>query len=153
MKTKSILYLLAVTAAALSLNITTAIGQPIDSVESLKNRAVAASPRAIEVFPWLARNRAEPIVSTEAIAKSKSLLTEVKGNRALAASPRMKELFPELTRPAVSPSGSTVATRTGINPLTEVMGNRALAASPRMREVFPELARGTERAIEVAPLK
>jgi hypothetical protein len=125
MKTKSILYLVAVTAAALSLNITTTIGQPIDSVESLKNRAVAASPRAIEVFPWLARNRAEPIVSTEAIAKSKNLLTEVKGNRALAASPRMKELFPE----------------------------RALAASPRMREVFPELARGTERAIEVAPLK
>lgn len=153
MKTKTKLYLLAVSAAALSVGVPTAYTQPFDSVEALNNRAVAASPRAREVFPWLARSGAEPTRSKEAVTTSKSALAEVKENRALAASPRMKELFPELVRPALSPSECTVATRAGINPLTEVTKNRALAASPRMREVFPELARGAEKPIEVAPLK
>jgi hypothetical protein len=151
--TKTKLYLLAVITAALSLNNTTTIGQPIDSTESLKNRAVAASPRAIEVFPWLARNWTQPIRSTGAVTRPNTRLAEVKGNRALAASPRMKELFPELARPAMSSSETAVATRSGINPLAEVTRNPALAASPRMREVFPELTRGAEKSIEVAPLK
>ena len=158
MKTKNKLYLLAVGAAALSLNITTAVGQVFTSAEVLNNRAVAASPRAKEEFPWLARGSAEPARSKEAVTTSRNALAEVKENRALANSPRMKEQFPELTRPAVSSSETTVATRSGINALTEVRRNRALAASPRMKEIFPELTRdgsaaSAEKTFEIAPVK
>jgi hypothetical protein len=158
MKTKNKLYLLAVSAAALSLNSTTAVGQVFSSAEVLNNRAVAASPRAKEEFPWLARGGAEPTRSKEAVATSKSALAEVKENRALANSPRMKEQFSELTRPAISSSETTVATRSGINALTEVRRNRALAASPRMKEQFPELARdgsaaSAKKTFEIAPVK
>ncbi len=153
MKTKNKLYLLAVSAAALFLNITTAVGQVFNAVDVINNRAVAASPRAKEEFPWLTRGGTKPTGSKEAVTKSKSALAEVKENRALAASPRMKELYPELARPAVTPSESAVATRSGINALAEVRRNRAFAASPRMKELFPELARGTETSIEIAPIK
>ena len=156
MKTKNKLYLLAVSAAALSLNVTTAVGQVFDSAAALNNRAVATSPRAKEEFPWLARGGNEPTRSKEAVTTSRSALADVKGHPALANSPRMKELFPELARPAVSPSA--VATRNENNALTEVRRNRALAASPRMKEQFPELARGVsangaEKSFEIAPVK
>ena len=157
MKTKTHLYLLALTTAAFSLGITAGAGQSVDSAD-LRNRAIASSPRAIEVFPWLARTEAESTCCTEVVTKSNSALADVKKNRALAASPRMLELFPELARPAVPRSESNVATRAGIDPLTEVTRNRALAVSPRMLEMFPSLARGahvgnTEKSFEVAPLK
>ena len=153
MKTNNRLYLLALTAAALSLNATTGVGQVFNAKDVINNRAVANSPRAKEEFPWLARGGTEPTRSKEAVTTSKSALAEVKENRAFAASPRMKELFPELARPAVTPSECAVATRSGNNALAEVRRNSALAASPRMKELFPELARGAERTIEVAPLK
>ena len=141
MKTKTSLYLLAVTTAALSLGITAGVAQLADSAE-LKNGAIAASPRAIEVFPWLARGGVEPISRTEAVTKPNSALEDVKKNRALAASPRMREVFPELARPVAPSSESTLATRTGIDPLTEATQNRAFAFSPRALETFPSLARG-----------
>jgi len=149
MKAKNKLYLLAIGAAALSLTVTTSVGQTIDSIESLKNRAVAASPRAKEVFPWLARGQGESICCPTD-AKATSALTEVQKNRALAASPRMIEVFPELVR-----SPRERAAGTGIDQLTEVTRNRALAASPRMIEQFPELARGqaATKSFEIAPLK
>lgn len=153
MKTHTKLYLLALSAAAVSLIVPTASGQAFDSVEALKNRSIAASPRAREVFPWLARSETELSPCEKAGTTSKSSLAEVKSNRALAASPRMKEIFPELARPSVFADESTAATWTGINPLTEVTRNRALAASPRMHELFPELTRGAEKTIEIAPLK
>ena len=140
MKTKTNLYLLAVTSAALSLCITAGVAQPAGPAD-LKNRAIAASPRAIEVFPWLARSGGEPICCTEAVTKSNSALADVKKNRALASSPRMREVFPELARPAVLSSKSTVATRKGIDPLTEATRNHAFASSPRALETFPSLAR------------
>jgi hypothetical protein len=158
MKIKNKLSLLAVSAAALSLNITTAVGQVFDSAAVLNNRAVVASPRAKEEFPWLARGSAEPARSKEAVTTSRNALAEVKENRALANSPRMKEQFPELARASVSPSEGAVATRSGINALTEVRRNRALAASPRMQELFPELARdgsavSADKMFEIAPVK
>ena len=158
MKAKNKLYLIAVSAAVLSMNITTAVEQVFTSIEVLNNQAVAASPRAKEEFPWLARGSAEPARSKEAVTTSGNALGEVKENRALANSPRMKEQFPELARASVSPSEGAVATRSGINALTEVRRNRALAASPRMKELFPELARdgsavSADKTFEIAPVK
>lgn len=142
---KSKLYLLAVTAAALSLNVSMSSGQVFDSVEALSNRAVAASPRAREVFPWLTRSTAT------AVKPTKTALAAVTKNRAFATSPRALEQFPELSRPAQPPKAgdSSVA--------ATVIKNRALAASPRGREEFPWLARGSytvsEQPFEIAPLK
>ena len=130
MKTKNYLNLLALTAAALSLNITTGNAQYVDSVESLKNSAVAASPRAKEAFPWLTRS-APP--RTEACC-SVNELTAVKNNRALAASPRALEQFPELARSAPARREFTIA------PLVEK--NAAVQSSPRYREEHPTLSRG-----------
>ena len=142
---KSKLYLLAVIAAALSLNASTSSGQVFDSAEALSNRAVAASPRAKEVFPWLTRGTATAVTPT------KTALAHVTKNRAFAASPRVLEQFPELARPAqpVKFADSSVA--------ATVIKNRALAASPRAKEEFPWLARGSytvsEQPFEIAPLK
>lgn len=146
------LYLLAVSAAALSLNITTASAQLFTAADVANNRAIAASPRALEQFPWLARQTAKPAVTSKS-SGTRTALTEVKKNRALAASPRMLEQFPELGRP-VQPvresSDSSVA--------STVIKNRALAASPRMIEQFPWLARGGaakagEKSFQIAPVK
>jgi hypothetical protein len=150
MKTK--LYLLAVTAAALSLNITTASAQLFDSADMAKNRAIAASPRALEQFPWLARQTAKPAAPAKATA-SRTALAEVKNNRALAASPRMLEQFPELGRPVQPLRKSTERSIAS----TELK-NRAFAASPRAIEQFPWLARGgaaktTDKTFEIAPVK
>ncbi len=153
MKTKNTLHLLVVVTAALSLNIRSAVGQVFTAAEVLNNRAIAASPRAKEAFPWLTRSGTDPTSSQKAAATAKSALAKVKENSAFAASPRMKELYPELARSAEAPRENTVATRTGNNALAEVRRNSALAASPRMKELYPELARGAEKSIEIAPLK
>jgi hypothetical protein len=140
---KSKLYVLAVIAAALSLNVSTGSGQVFDSVEALNSRAVAASPRAKEAFPWLTRNTA--------VTPRKTALTDVTKNLAFAASPRVLEQFPEISRPAqpAKATDSAVAAR--------MIKNRALAASPRAKEEFPWLARGnytvTEEPFQIAPLK
>ena len=143
MKTRFLL--LAVSAAALALNVSTSSGQVFDSVEDLTNRAIAASPRAKEVFPWLTRGTATVVTTL------RTALTDVTKNRAFAASPRVLEQFPELSRPAepTRPTDSSVA--------AAVMKNRALAASPRAKEEFPWLSRGTfavtEEPFQIAPLK
>ena len=80
MKTKNRLYLLAVTAAALSLNVTTGVGQVFNAKDAINNRAVAASPRAKEAFPWLTRSVTESPRSKEAVTPSKSALAVVKEN-------------------------------------------------------------------------
>jgi hypothetical protein len=131
MKTKNRLYLLAVTAAALSLSPATSIGQVFNSEDVVNNRAVAASPRAKEAFPWLTRS-APP--RTEACCAVNEL-TAIKKNRALAASPRALEQFPELGRSAQSQTEFTIA------PLVEK--NAATQSSPRYREEHPALSRGT----------
>lgn len=145
MKTK--LYLLAVTAAALSLNVTTASAQLFNSADVANNRAIAASPRALEQFPWLARQTAKPALTAKA-SDTRTALTEVKKNRALAASPRMLEQFPELGRPVQPLRKSTES-----SVAATVIKNRALAASPRMIEQFPWLARGGEKSFQIAPVK
>ena len=135
MKTRNYLSLLALTATALSLNITTATAQYVDSVESLKNRAVAASPRAKEAFPWLTRAPSSRADACCAEATAKNELTEVRKNRALAVSPRVLEQFPELARSALPRREFTIA------PLVDK--NAAVLSSPRVREEFPALSRGS----------
>jgi len=134
MKTKNYLSLLAFTATALSLNITTATAQYVDSVESLKNHAIAASPRAKEAFPWLTRAPSPGAEGCCAEATAKTELSEVRKNRALAASPRALEQFPELARSALPRQEFTIA------PLVDK--NTAVLSSPRVREEFPALSRG-----------
>lgn len=130
MKTRNYLSLLAVSAAALALNVSTSSGQIFSPADALNNRAVAASPRAKEAFPWLTRTAAP---RTEACCAS-TALDEVKKNRAFAASPRVLEQFPELSRSAPTQPEFTIA------PLAEK--NAALLSSPRYRENHPEASRG-----------
>lgn len=145
MKTKNRLYLLTVGVAALALNISTSFGQVFSPADALNNSAIAASPRAKEVFPWLTR------CTATAVTPTKTALADVTKNRAFAASPRVLEQFPELARPSqpVRSADSSVA--------TTVIKNRAWASSPRAKEQFPWLARGShtvsEQPFEVAPLK
>jgi hypothetical protein len=138
--------LLAVSAAALLLNVSTSSGQVFDSAEALNNRAVAASPRAKEQFPWLTRT-----ATTVTRSDSKTALAAVTRNRAVAASPRTLEEFPELAR-AAQPSRATDCAVTA-----SVIKNRAWAASPRVKEEFPWLTRGNftviEEPFEIAPVK
>jgi len=131
MKTRNRLYLLVVTAAALSLSAATSIGQVFNYEDVINNRAVAASPRAKEVFPWLTR---APSSSSDACCDKgevKNELTEAKKNRAYAASPRVREVFPELGRDPTPRREFTIA------PLVEK--NAAFLASPRAKEQFPQL--------------
>lgn len=152
MKTQTKLYLLAVSAAAFSLSVATSFAQPFNAADALNNRAIAASPRAKEVFPWLARDTAKPAVTAKS-SNTRSAFTEVTKNRALAASPRMLEQFPELGRPVQPLRKSTESSVAS----TELK-NRAFAASPRAIEQFPWLARGSaakasEKTFEIAPVK
>ena len=146
-------YLLAMTTVVWTLNATTSFGQVFDSADVLSNRAVAASPRAQEEFPWLLRSVRQSGSSGVATPNTANALAVVKENGSLAASPRMREQFPELARPSIASSEPTTASQTGANALTEMRRNNALAASPRIQESFPELSRGVERVVEIAPLK
>lgn len=152
MKTNLKLYLLAVSAAALSLNITTVSAQLFDAADVAKNSAVANSPRAIEVFPWLARRSATPAVAVKP-SSPRTALADVAKNRAFASSPRTLEQFPELARTG-APSRRLVESSVPSN----VAKNHAFVASPRVLEEYPELARGRaakpiEKTVEIAPIK
>ena len=131
MRNKVQMYLLLAGVAALALNTSTSSGQVFDPVDARNNRAIAASPRAIEAFPWLTRTQStrtnDCCVANE--------LSEVKKNRALAASPRALEQFPELTRSGPARPEFSIA------PLVEK--NTTVLSSPRAREQFPALSRGT----------
>ncbi len=131
MKTQNGLYLLAVTAAALSLNATTSLAQVFNAEDAINNRAVAASPRAKEEFPWLTRPPAPRADACCDKGDVKNELTEAKKNRAYAARPRVREMFPELGRDPTSQQEFTIA------PLVE--RNAAFRASPRAKEEFPAL--------------
>jgi hypothetical protein len=149
MKTKNRLYLLAVGAAALALNISTSSGQVFSPADAVNNRAIAASPRAKEVFPWLTRSTTTAVTPAKP-SGSKTALTEATKNRAFASSPRTLEQFPELARPTQAPKAESSVAST-------VIKNRAWASSPRAKEEFPWLARGQftviEEPFEIAPLK
>ena len=121
------LVLPAITAAVLAL-IPSAPAQAVDSVESIKNRAVAVSPRAQEAFPSLARQTAPRSAPQATVARGLK-------NQTVVASPRALEVFPERGRTFIGKSGS------GSTELTDAKSNSALLASPRTLEQFPSLSR------------
>ncbi len=88
MKTK--LYLLAVIAAALSLNVSTSSGQIFSPADALNNRAIAASPRVLEQFPELARS-----AQTQ---REFTIAPLVEKNTAILSSPRYRENHAEVSR-------------------------------------------------------
>ena len=117
----------------------TTSAQPFDSAEDLQNRAVASSPRARELFPFLTRKAAPQLTGGTARATTPG--------SAFAASPRVLEAHPELTRTAV---------RKTYQKPSDVIQNTAIASSPRFKEEFPWLARqqqAQDKSIQVAPLK
>jgi len=153
MKTTKTLLLGAVATVALAANqsILAADFSPSD----LSNRAIAASPRAKEQFPWLTRKAS---AQTETTPRAFDVPAAVKNNRALASSPRMREQYPQLVLGEPPATLALSKPNTGNRELDKVMKNRALARSPRILEQFPELAReytaqSADKSIEIAPLK
>jgi hypothetical protein len=151
MKTTRSLLLAAAAAAVLtaSYNVRAANFSPSD----LSNRAIAASPRAKEQFPWLTRQPSAVRSTSRA-----EIVSTIKKNHAFAASPRMIEQFPELARGEQPTTIASSKSGSGVNPYTLVTKNRAFAASPRALEQFPWLARGyqaepAKQSVEIAPLK
>jgi hypothetical protein len=119
----------------------TTFAQPIDSPKSLRNRAVAASPRAKEQFPELIRGAAGERPRAPAGPR-------MNVKRGIAANPRALEQFPELSRTWVPDKSGTVP--------TSVLRNAALAGSPRVIEQYPWLARRgspPREEVQIAPLK
>jgi len=136
MKTKTRLHLLAVTAAALALNISTSSGQVFSPADAVNNRAIAASPRAKETFPWLTRAPSPRTETCCASATTRNALTEARKNRSFATSPRALEQFPELARPVTPCHESSVA--------PVVVQDTAALTSPRAREAFAPFSRGAK---------
>jgi hypothetical protein len=123
--------------ALLALAASTASGQSFTRADALKYPAYAASPRAIEAFPWLTRTSTQPTA-----AATVSVPAAVTDNASFATSPRVRELYPQLGRPVPVLTKST----------TPEILNAAYAASPRAKELYPWLTRGGQ-TFEVAPLK
>lgn len=153
MKTTSKILAVAAIATALTLNSNLRAEDSVQQPPKPKNRIIAASPRTIEVFPWLAPERAVQPGARSFESKTSRALAQVKKNRAIAASPRALEQFPELGRPVRPLEKSTF-----VSEATTVLRNRAFVASPRAIETFPWLGRGRsgqagEKTFEIAPLK
>lgn len=135
---------LGVGVAFLALAAAPGISQEFLAKDVERNSAVAASPRAQEAFPGLARTATVRAVRT-AVARSMAPSTT-----AFHASPRAVEEFVELAR-----YGGPVDQ---VGRLSQRPRNLPLAANPRALEDHPELARqgtvlGSEPTFQVAPLK
>ena len=98
MQTKASLSVLAV-AVALPMSVATGFAQIFDNVDSLKNRAVAASPRYLEAHPELLDVPPSAQETDARAARHREQLAKLTKNRALATSPRFLEDHPELLRP------------------------------------------------------
>lgn len=129
------------TAMTLSLGAGNLIAQVFTASDVVNNRAIAASPRAKEAFPWLNRHTPKGSENTPPTAVNKAL-DKVKRNHALAASPRMIEQFPELAHRPQATHAIAAKSVARPTPATRAIRNRSLTTSPRMRELFPQLARG-----------
>lgn len=139
MQTNSLILTVGVTAVFLS--VLNCPAQLFDPADVRSNRAIAASPRAKEEFPWLTRGTA---VATTKKATASGIAGDMAArNRAFAASPRTLEEFPELARPAQAPKRAPCS----ITP--KVRMSSAFASSPRAREEFPCLARGCSAVCEM----
>ncbi len=139
MKMKNHLGHLALITAALALNLTTATAQSDGSLESPRNRALAASPRYLEKHPELLRT---PPTMEESQAKAQrriETLAKLTQNRALAKSPRFLEEHPELLRTPPTAEESLARSKRLEKQLAKLRENTAFSASPRVMEEFPAL--------------
>ncbi len=142
-----------VVVAALSLPATVASAQSFDPDHSARNAALAASPRTLEAYPWLALKAAGATTSAARPSRSTSAPAAVRNHQALAAAPRMIEEYPRLARQE-APSRATPKPAIP----ARLLGNAAIASSPRVIEEYPALALPetvptTTPVFEVAPLK
>jgi hypothetical protein len=131
-----------------------------DIASALVNRPIAASPHALEEFPWLRRGYSQPTRLTEstpstgaypdnlaaAAAQASALV-----NRPIEASPHGLEKFPLLLQGySMPPKMAEAAQTTGSYPQdlaaaaakASALVNRPIAASPHALEEFPWLFRG-----------
>lgn len=145
--------LLIALAATLSIPASLASPQLFDAGQTARNSALAASPRSLEAYPWIAFQTSDKSVGTTRSTKSTAGFATVKKHGSLAATPRMVEEYPQL---AFQQTTDRKAARTVETPA--LLRNQALAASPRMIEEFPALglppsATPPPAAYEIAPLK
>ena len=128
---------------------------------ALVNRPIAASPHALEEFPWLLRGYPPPVVARYGPQRRGTYPDNFGGtateasalvNRPIAASPHALEEFPWLLRgyppPAVIRQQSRNSATYPDN-LAEAAAkasasvNRSVPASPHALEEFPRLLRGS----------
>ncbi len=140
MQTKASLSVLAV-AVALPMSVATGFAQIFDNVDSLKNRAVAASPRYLEAHPELLDVPPSAQETDARAARHREQLAKLTKNRALATSPRFLEDHPELLRPQPLVAEAEAKAARIRAQVAKLMENRALVASPRFQEEFPAVAR------------
>jgi hypothetical protein len=141
--------LLIVLTASLSVPATLASSQLADAAHTAKNASLAASPRSLEAYPWLAFQKVEKEFAKARAQKPASDYTAVKNHRSLSATPRMVEEYPQL---ALQPTVVRTSPKTSDTPA--MLQNQAIAASPRILEEFPALARPAATPVyEIAPLK
>ena len=134
MKSKNTPYLLLMTAS-LFVSIGTGDGQVFTSADAVNNRAVAASPRAGEAFPWLTRTHSGNTNACGGDSDGKDEPVAAMRNRAYTGSPRVRKLFPELGRTTKPRRDFTIAPLVG--------KNAAILTNPRAREEFPHLLRSS----------
>jgi hypothetical protein len=151
MKTKQLL-ITGILVAGAGLLMNQKIGATIFSPSDLSNHAVAKSPRALEDFPWLARQASSTTYSTPKI------FSTLAQNPSFAASPRIREQYPQFVGSIQPQREDYSAGNLHVTELNRVAANSALAASPRMKEAFPQLSHGyfspvAKDAFNVAPVK
>lgn len=145
--------LLVVLTASLSIPAALASSQLADAAHTAKNESLAASPRSLEAYPWLAFQKTEKEFAKARTQKSVRGYAVVKNHRSLSATPRMVEEYPQL---AFQQAEARTSPKTSDTPA--MLQNPAIAASPRIVEEFPALSRSitapaTTTVYEIAPLK
>ncbi len=145
--------LLAVLTASLTIPAARASSQLADAAHTAKNESLAASPRSLEAYPWLAFQKLEKEFAKARTQKSERGYAVVKNHRSLSATPRMVEEYPQL---AFQPADVRTSPKTSDTPA--LLQNPAIAASPRIIEEFPALSRpatgpSVAPVYEIAPLK
>jgi hypothetical protein len=142
MKTTNRILLVAAVTAAFTLNADVRGSESVSPPRILVNRALAASPRYIEVHPELLRIPQSVEESEIKAAQIRKQMAKLLENRAFATSPRFLEAHPELLRPPTSTEEDQAKAARINKQMAKLMENRAWAASPRVREAFPWLLRG-----------
>jgi hypothetical protein len=157
MKTKIILIFGAALGAAFTVNTNVRADNLADAAAKASayvNRPIAASPHALEEFPWALRGYPQPVRAAEpAQAYPTDLATAAARasayvNRPIAANPHALEEFPWALRGYPAPIRATEPVQAYPTDLATAAArasafvNRPIAASPHALEEFPWALRG-----------